>query len=260
MRLSLRSGVLLAGITAALVAPSAALGDAQVRFIHTVPMLGPASLSVDGTSVGTAGYAKATPYVTVSSGKARLVVSMNGKPVLHARHALASGGRYSIVAEAAKPAALHVYRDDGAKAGVARVRIIHAAPELGRPDLTVDGKVVAKRVPYTTATRYWGLPPGTHTVAVTNPSSGKPVIAPAKVPLAAGTASTVLVVGSGGEKVDPVLVTDADTAPSSAPETGLGGLARSSGPDWPLALLAAIGAGVAGLGVRRLLHGSRRSA
>jgi Domain of unknown function (DUF4397) len=260
MRLSLRSGVLLAGITAALVAPSAAFGDAQVRFIHTVPMLGPASLSVSGTTVGSAAYAKATKYATVPSGDVKLVVSMGGKPVLHSSHQLKSGGLYSVVAEAAKPAELHVYRDDTAAAGVARMRVIHAAPELGSPDLSVDGKVVAKDVPYTAATQYWGLPPGTHTVTVTNPSSGKPVIPPDHIPLAAGTASTVLVVGSGGEKVKAVLVSDSETAPSGAPATGLGGLARAPGPNWPLALIAAFAAGLAGLGAHRLLRGSGRRA
>jgi hypothetical protein len=260
MRLSLRSGVLLAAITAALVAPSAAFGDAQVRFIHTVPMLGAASLDVNGTTVGSASFAKATPYATVPSGNVHLVVSMGGKPVLKASHKLKDGGLYSVVAEAAKPAKLYVYRDDTAAAGVARMRVIHAAPELGSPDVAVDGKVVAKHVKYTSATAYWGLPPGTHTVAVTDPSSGKPVIAPDQVPLAAGTASTILVVGSGGEKVQPVLVTDSDSAPSSAPETGLGGLAPGQGPNWALAAIVALAAGLAGLGAHRLVHGRRRRA
>jgi uncharacterized protein DUF4397 len=252
MRLSVRSGVLIASLLAALAAPAAAFGDAQVRFVHAVPMLGKASLAVDGHEIGQAGFAQATDFASVPSGNARLVVSLDGKPVLRARRDLADGGRYSVVAMAAKPAELRIFRDDAAAAGVARMRVIHAAPELGMPDLAVDGKVVTRRLAYTKATPYWGLPPGTHTLKVTSPS-GRSVVAPDQLPLAAGTASTVLVVGSGGERVRPLVLTDAETAPGSAPQTGLGGLAQSPGPNWTLAAIAALAAGAAGLGAYRLL-------
>jgi hypothetical protein len=208
---------------------------------------------VDGTSVGKAGFGQASDYATVPSGKADLSVSLGGKPLLDATHVLRDGRRYSVIAMASSPPKLRVYADDEAAPGVARMRVIHAAPELGKPDLTVDGKVVGERVPFETATRYWGLPPGDHTLEVTNPASGKPVIAPTQVPLAAGTASTVLVVGSGGEKVRSVLVTDSDAAPSAAPATGLGGLAPHDGPNWPLAAIAALVTGIAALGVFRVL-------
>ena len=93
---------------------------------------------------------------------------------------------------------------------------------------------------------------------MTNPSSGKPVIAPKQVPLAAGTASTVLVVGSGGERLRPVLVTDSQAAPTTAPETGLGGLApQPGGPDWVLAALAAVATGVLGLGAQLIARRRR---
>ena len=56
-------------------------------------------------------------------------------------------GRYTVVALAGSPPELRAYRDDSAAPNIARLRVIHAAPELGKPDLTLDGKVVAKQVP-----------------------------------------------------------------------------------------------------------------
>ncbi len=222
-------------------------------------MLGAATLSVDGASVGTAEFAHASDFAAVPSGKARLKVSVGGKSVLGASRQLRDGRRYSVIAMAGSPPELRVFKDDRAAPNVARLRVIHAAPELGSPDLTVDGKLVAKGLRYTDATGYWGLPPGDHTLEVTNPATGQPVMAPTGVPLAAGTASTVLVVGSGGERVRPVLLTDADAVPSAAPATGLGGLAEAPGPDWLLAALAAaLAAGVFGFGVHLLMAAGNR--
>ncbi len=223
-------------------------------------MLGTATLSVDGASVGTAGFGEASHFATVPSGKVRLAVTQSDKPILEASKELRPGSRYTVVALAGSPPELRAYRDDSAAANVARLRVIHAAPELGKPDLTLDDKVVARQVPFAAATPYWGLPPGNHTLAVTNPSSGKPVIAPKRVPLAAGTASTVLVVGSGGERLRPVLVTDSQAAPTGAPETGLGGLApKPGGPDWALAALAAVAMGLLLLGAQLIVARRRRA-
>jgi hypothetical protein len=67
------------------------------------------------------------------------------------------------------------------------------------------------------------------------------------VSVAAGSATTAVLVGSRGEKARWVLVDDSTVAPSAAPETGLGGLTTSNGGiPWLLALLAALGAGTLG--------------
>lgn len=36
----------------------------------------------------------------------------------------------------------------------ARLRMVHAAPELGEPDVSLDGRTISSRTPYTTVTSY----------------------------------------------------------------------------------------------------------
>ncbi|MGI8716153.1 MAG: hypothetical protein ACR2NR_23820 [Solirubrobacteraceae bacterium] len=44
------------------------------------------------------------------------------------------------------------------------MRVIHRAPELGSPELTVDGKQAGKSLSYRQATPYLALPAGLHTL------------------------------------------------------------------------------------------------
>ena len=100
------------------------------------------------------------------------------------------------------------YRHLLADPGQARLRMVHAAPELGDANLALNGKVVAKRAAYTDATQYWTLPPGAEELTVLDPSSKKMALGRRSVPLAAGTSTTAYVVGSRGERVKVVLVDD----------------------------------------------------
>ena len=123
--------------------------------------------------------------------------------------------------------------------------MVHAAPELGDANVALDGKVVAHRAAYEDATDYWTLPPGQEQLEVRDPGSKKMAIGIRSLPLSAGTTTTAYVVGSKGERVRVVPVDDATTAPSAAPQTGLGGLAPhdGGGPNWALAAAAALAVG-----------------
>jgi nucleoid-associated protein YgaU len=101
---------------------------------------------------------------------------------------------------------LHVYRDGNARLGVARLRIIHAVPELGSPDLTVDGQTVVRGLDYQAATPYLSVKPGVHRYAAMKPGDGR--LLSGKVDLEAAKAYTGLVVGSRGEKVRVVAAVD----------------------------------------------------
>jgi len=248
-----RSIILGAVFTVLLSAPSAlaaSTDDAQVRFVHAVPGVGLGTLTADGQDVGAADFGETSDMVAVPSGPAQLELSAPDGVELSAAPDLTAGASYTVIALPTKDGAeLRLFENRAAKAGLARLRVIHAAPELGDADLAIGGEVIAEGSSYTDETDYLQLQPGDYRVSVRSPQSGKAVLAD-NVALAAGTSDTALLVGSQGEETRVVLVEDDVATPDGAPETGFGGLARADergGPDWPLATVAALAAGLLGL-------------
>lgn len=232
---------------------SASAKTADVRFVHAVPGVGKATLEAGGQPVGSAGFGEATDQVAVPAGQTAFQLSAPGGVELTGDEQLEAGKGYLLVAMATTNGAeLRLFPEAAATSGDAWLRMIHAAPELGDADLSVGGKTIAKGAAFTDATDYIRLDPGDYKLAVQDPASGDAVLAE-NVPLAAGTANTALVVGSEGEATQVVLVEDDVTAPAGGPHTGFGGLADLADsvgrPDWPLTLLAAIFAGLLGVGM-----------
>ena len=85
------------------------------------------------------------------------------------------------------------------------------------------------------------------------PGSNVVALGKSSLPLSAGTANTAYVVGSKGERVRVVLVDDATTAPSAAPQTGLGGLVEDDSRfrNWGGAIAAALATALVAIVVRR---------
>ena len=222
--------------------------DSSVRFVHAVPGVGEATLAVGGQEIGGAGFGEATDQVAVPAGSATLELSAPDGVELTADEDLKPGRSYLVVALTTDQGGeLRIFRDRGAKANLARLRMIHAAPELGEADIAIDGDVVAKGAAYTDATDYIELQPGEYQVDVESPKTGETVLVDT-VPVASGTSDTALVVGTQGEQARIVVVQDDVAAPGGAPETGLGGLAPpDDGTNWTLAIVAALAAG--GIGV-----------
>src|SRR4029077_10312482 len=88
------------------------------------------------------------------------------------------------------------------------VRVIHAAPELGSPDLTVDAKEAVKSLAFTDATPYVPLTPGAHTLGAMRPGGSVSLVSGGKVTLSPGVAYSAIVVGSRGQRVRVVTVVD----------------------------------------------------
>jgi hypothetical protein len=223
-------------------------GSSSVRFVHAVPGVGSATLDADGVEIGTAGFGETTEQVSVPAGDSKLGLTAPDGVELNADQDLEAGRSYLAVALTTDDGGeLRIFRDRGATASLARLRMIHAAPELGNADIAIDGEVVAKDAAYTDATDYLQLEPGDYRVDVESPKNGDTVLTDS-VSLASGTSNTALLVGSQGERARIVVVEDDVAAPSGAPETGLGGLARhGSAPDWIAAVVAALAAGGFGL-------------
>ena len=222
-----------------------AQAPAKLRFVHAVPGVGEATLTAGDTEVGSAAFGEATPFADVPAGDAKLSLEAEGGTI-EADEQLQAGRSYTAVALAqGQSGELRVYPDGSPKPNTARLRMIQAAPELGTPDFSLNGEVVAQGATYGEATAYWDLQPGTYRAVLVNPETGDPAVPPEQIPLAAGSTSTLVVLGSRGEPVQTLLLTDGTAAPQTAPQTGLGGLA-GDGPSWVAALIAGLLAGCAG--------------
>lgn len=243
-------------------APAAsALASARVRLIDARPGDGTVQLDVmvagqQITAGDDARYGQVTPYANVPAGAAQLELSGAGKA--NGSRQLAEGVSYTVVAIAkgSDGFALKVLRDADAKAGKARLRVLHAAPELGSPDLRLGRRTIAEDVGFKTATPYLSVDPGAYSLGVARPGSKKAIFED-DVSLSAGSATTAVLAGSAGARERVIVATDDTVSPAGAPETGLGGLAladRDGGtPPWLLAALAGLLAGALGGGTQRVL-------
>jgi hypothetical protein len=241
-------------------APAQADSQATIRLMHAVPGAGAAQLVVASSGRrAPAGspvrFAHAGQAEAVPSGAAKLQVVPDGErdPVASASQRLEPGARYTAVAMLGrKGPILRVLRDGDAAPGRARVRMVHAAPELGSPDVRLDGRLVAKAARFEQVTTYLSLPPGSYDLSARRPGgSGDALLSQSGIPLVAGTAGTAYVVGSRGERTRAVLVADNVIAPAAPPDTGLGGLSRGAESRLLAILLAGLGGSVLALAARR---------
>lgn len=255
---STASTMLLAGSAAS------AMADSQVRFANASPVLDSARIEVFVSGTGHPGgapaaYGDVAPYAKVPSGvvQIRLAGTSNSAKV---GASLVDGARYTVVALAkGKGTELKMFQDSAPKGGSASLRVIHAAPELGAPDIKLGKRTIAEKVPFKSATRYLSVTPGSYELAVTRPGDGGSPIASKNVTLSAGTASTAIVAGSQGRPASVIFTSDGTVTPAGAPETGLGGLAGGGHP-WSVIVLFALLAGLLGgcaqrVATRRRLDG-----
>src|SRR4051794_6533343 len=246
---------------------ASAMATAKVRLVNARPGSQPVSLKiVEGSAApptfGDAAYGQVTPYVKVSAGSAQIGIS--GLPSsadaskAQTTEQLEDGHNYTAVAlaDGSKGYQIEVYTDGSARGKKARLRVIHAAPELGSPNVRLGERTIAEKLAFKEATPYLTVAPGSYGLSVVRPGSSSAVFTK-QVSVSAGTATTAIIAGSGGAPAMVITATDDTKTPAGAPETGLGGLARGGGPPWLLAALAALLAGA--LGAAAQLSLARRS-
>ena len=245
---------LIASLLMLLVGPAAsAQGAAEVRFVQAIPGFGPASLSATEGGISQriergAGFGEVGGYSKVPAGEVTFGLAptpANGPPLAEAEETLKNRESYTVVALSDGGERLIVLTDGEAAGGKARLRVVHAAGELGRVDVMLGERTVAKGVENGAVTDYTAVEPGAYALNVTRPGGGSTIAARGAVPLTAGTSSTALVIGTGGEPVQAVVASDQTAAPRGAPATGLGGLAGEDS-DTLLALIAGFLAALAG--------------
>jgi hypothetical protein len=232
------------------VPAASARASAEIRFVNARG--GSDAVSLEATVAGQAvpiggatAFGDSTDRASVPFGDATLKLS-GADASATIDKPLADGASYTVIALPKGDSGfdLKVLRDGSAAAGDAKLRVVHAAPELGKPDIRLGDRTLAQGVDFRGETGYLKVDPGSYELAVAQPNGGKAVLK-MHVSLAAGTASTVIVAGSGGSEARLIQLDDDTVTPPGAPHTGLGGIAWQERP-WLLALLAALLAGTTG--------------
>ena len=245
---------LIASLLMLLVGPAAsASGAAQVRFVHAVPGVGAAQLEAKTNKAvtkagGVVAFGQVGAYADLPAGRATFRLPGAGS-VKSTSERLRDNARYTVIALGGGTKTLRVLRDGQAKPGQARLRVVHAAPELGKVEIRLGDEKVATLLGFKSVAGYAQVDPGAYAVRVTRPGGGSTLAAKGGVPLTPGTSSTAFVVGSGGEPLQVAIASDLSAAPRGAPKTGLGGLAGDDdGPPIALALFAGLLAALLGAG------------
>jgi hypothetical protein len=209
-----------------LVWPAESFAKALVRFVHGVPGVGRATVEVDDGAgshdVGTIGFAQSTAWHSIRSGRFRWTLKGGDKQLASGSATVGNGAYDIVVLERRMKVWLGIYKARAGKPGTSLVRVIHGAPELGAPELTVDGKEAVKSLGYRQATPYVPLRAGTHTLGAMRPGSSNPLVS-AHMSATAGTAYSAIVLGTRGQRVRVVSLVD-----RGAPLTRKGGPAKAT--------------------------------
>jgi hypothetical protein len=220
--------------------------------VHTAPGAGALELRATESGIDQRvgrrlGFGQVGSYEDVPAGAVEFeVVEPGGRPVNSAREQLQNRAHYTVVATLnGEPTVL---RDGRAEGGQSHLRVMHAAPELGRVDVQLGDLPLATGLAMGDITGYKDVGPGAYTLSVMRPGGGSPIASEGAVTLTAGTSSTAFVIGTRGEPIRTIVASDRAAAPRGAVKTGLGGLAGEDA-DVMLALLAGLLAALAGGGL-----------
>ncbi len=270
-RLTLALGGVLAAVATALItAPVAHAADTgTVYVVHGIPNT-PVDVYVDGaraiddfqpgTTKGPLELPSGAHKVTIFAADA---ADGSGTPLLSADADLPAGANVALVAHLKEDGSPTVtpFVDDVSKLepGQARLVVRHtaAAPAV---DVLAGGKAVISGLtnPNEEAVE---LPAAAVSAAVAAAGTTDPVIGPAEVNLAEGTATFVHAFGSLNDKTLGLVsftVTGLHSSPSGVPSGAPSGAPSESGlPGW-LLITTAAGLLVVGLSARRLRSGSQR--
>jgi LysM repeat protein len=215
-----------------LLIPAQALAKALIRFIHAVPGVGKATVQInDGSGnvdIGSIGFGQVTPWHSVRSGSFQWALQGGGKTLVKGTSTVGNGAYDIVVLDKSSGVTLGIYKARAGKPGTSLVRVIHAAPELGSPELTVDSKEAVKSLAFTQATPYVSLSPGVHTLGAMKPGGKVSLVSGGRVTLASGVAYSAIVVGSRGQRVRVVAVVDRGAPLTRSGSSGSAGSSGSS--------------------------------
>ena len=196
------------GLAFWLLWPAQALARALVRFIHGVPGVGTATVDVDGHAIGSIGFAQSTRWHSVRSGSFAWTLTSAGRTLARGTSTVGHGAYDIVVLDQGSKVGLGIYQAQAGQAGTALVRVIHGAPELGSPELMVDGREAVRSLGYRQATPYVKLPAGTHSLGAMRPGDSAALVSAPDVHLSAGVSYSAIVLGTRGQRVRVVELVD----------------------------------------------------
>jgi hypothetical protein len=213
-----RAGIwLLLFICANVLWPAQALANAFLRIVHAVPGAGAASLNVTSggktITLGPVTFAHSSGFGSVPSGPFSWTLTAGGKTLYSGTGKLGNGSYTGVLmykgsGMSVMGVMLHVYRNQAATPGHSAIRFIHSAPELGNPMLKLDGRTVASKLGFMMATPYLSVSPGAYSAAAYAPGSSNPLLTVNGLKLRAGVSYSAIVVGTRGQRVRVVTVTN----------------------------------------------------
>jgi hypothetical protein len=267
-----RVGLVLALCAASLLALPVAAGaqadPARVRVAHLSPDAPAVDVYVNDDKVlSGVEYKTVSDYLELPAGSYDLAVRPAGAaassdPVIEATADVESGSAYTVAAVGAlDDIAAEIFGDDlsAPGSGKAKVRVIHAAPEVPAVDVAVEGgPTLFEGVEFPSATDYAEVDAGTYPVQV-KAAGGGDVLLEASLPVKAGTVYSVAAVGGAGKDAELLPIVDATgagQAPHGGIATGAGGTAPGGTaiPGVSLVLAGAAVLALAGLGASVLLR------
>lgn len=239
------------------VPASAQAGDAQVRVAHLSPDAPNVDVYVDGeVALSDVSFQTVSDYLALPAGSYALEVRPAGAaadsdPVIQADATVEAGQAYTVAAVGLlADISAQVYVDDLAAPpeGQAKVRVIHAAPDVPAVDVGVAGQApdqaLVTDLSFPDASDYLAVPADTYDLEVRPTGTSDVAVPVSGLALEAGTVYTAIAVGSGADVTVLPVVDAAGTAgatPEGGVQTGAGGTASTDSSFPAAAVLTAAG-------------------
>lgn len=198
--------------------------EAKVRMVHLSPDAPAVKVTVDGEEVealSDVAYLDATPYLSLPSGPHDLAVYAAGddladsEPVLEVTIEPEEGNSYTVAGVgllADDTFGARLFEDDNEKPeeGKAKVRVVHAVPDVGPATVGVeDGPDLFTLPGCTNASNYVEVEDGTYTLDVIPSGADAPAFSLPDVSVEAGEVYTAFAVGqASGETLGAIFTAD----------------------------------------------------
>ena len=192
-------------------AASAATGDAMVRVAHLSPDAPSVDVYVNGAkTLSGVSYKTVSKYLSVPPGQYRFEVRPAGadvgsKAVIDASDTLAAGKAVTVAAVGALANIKgQVYSDDisAPASGKAKVRVVHAAPEVPAVDVAVaGGPTLFSGAAFPQATPYAEVAGGSYNLEVRAAGTQNALLKGTQA-VQAGSVYTVAAIGGAGKPVE----------------------------------------------------------
>ena len=209
----------LAGLFSARQVVAQSSSDARIRVAHLSPDAPAVDIYIDGKKrLTNVPYEGVSDYVALPQGAHTFEVRATGttpdSPAAFKESAQLGAGKAYTVAAVGKVAQLKgaIYSDslNPPAAGKAKIRMLHAAPDLGRVDLGVKGSApLFSKVAFPTASPYAEVSAGSYDLEARKAGSNDALLS-ATVPLAPGSIYTVTAIGGGSQPTRLKVVRDFD--------------------------------------------------